>query len=153
MKPGPVMVPTSPGGVERHLHEQIPLTKAMGLRVEQWDQERIVVTAPLELNHNHLGAAFGGSLAVVATLAGYGLLWLVLADGDAHVVIRRSSLEYLRPVRGMIRAICRRPDDAALAGFKLAFERTGRARIKLEVSIEEEGFECVRFEGQFVALR
>ena len=30
----------------------------------------VVLTAPLEINHNHLGTAFGGSLAALATLAG-----------------------------------------------------------------------------------
>src|SRR5690606_33240492 len=56
---------------EAFLHAKIPLARAMGVRVERCDSEGLVLTAPLEPNHNHLGTAFGGSLAALATLAGY----------------------------------------------------------------------------------
>jgi thioesterase domain-containing protein len=121
--------------------------------VESWDGERLIVTAPLEPNHNHLGTAFGGSLAAIATLAGYGLLWLALEDRSAHIVIRSSTINYRRPVSRNIRAICRRPDDATMAEFKSKFAHAGKARITLVVTIEEDDVECVRFEGVFVALR
>ena len=65
---------------EAFFYEQIPLTRAMGVRVESYDGQQLVLTAPLALNHNHLGTAFGGSLSALATLAGYGLLWLDLGD-------------------------------------------------------------------------
>jgi len=68
---------------ERFLHEQIPLTRAMGVRVRSWDGEKLWLSAPLEPNHNHLGTAFGGSLSALATLAGYSLLWLLLGDREA----------------------------------------------------------------------
>lgn len=84
---------------EDFLHTQIPITRAMGVRVESWDAGRLVLTAPLEINHNHLGTAFGGSLAALATLAGYACLWLELGDRAAHVVIAESALAYRRPVR------------------------------------------------------
>ena len=92
--------------IEHYLHSQIPLSLAMGAQVESWDGERFIVTAPLEPNHNHLGTAFGGSLAAIATLSGYGLLWLALGDRSAHIVIRSSTMNYRRPVRRGIRAIC-----------------------------------------------
>ena len=138
---------------EHYLHTQIPLSRAMGVKVESWDEERFVIAAPLEPNHNHLGTAFGGSLAAMATLAGYGLLWLALGDKSAHIVIRSSTISYRRPVRRGIRAVCRQPDAAAMAEFKTKFEHAGKARITLAVTIEEDDAECVRFEGVFVALR
>jgi thioesterase domain-containing protein len=138
---------------ERFFHGQIPLTRAMGVRVEAYDGRQLVLSAPLEMNHNHLGTAFGGSLAALATLAGYGLLWLELGSRDAHIVIRRSELDYRRPVTGPPRAICRRPDDAVVAEFKTRFGKTGKARIRLHVTVEEEGRVCMAFEGTFVAVR
>ena len=138
---------------EQFLHEQIPLSAAMGVRVEAFDCHRLILSAPLEPNHNHLGTAFGGSLAVLATLAGYGLLWLELGDRECHIVIRRSSISYERPVRGRLRAICRQPDETELAGFKDAFLKKGKARILLHVTIEENDEVCVLFEGTFVAIR
>jgi thioesterase domain-containing protein len=138
---------------ERFFCEKIPLTRAMGVKVEAYDHEKLILTAPLEENHNHLGTAFGGSLCALATLAGYGLLWLELGDRDCHIVIRSSSISYERPVHGMLRAICRRPDETELSAFKDAFIKKGKARIRLHVSIEEAGEACVAFEGVFVALR
>ena len=125
----------------------------MGIRVEACDAGRLVLTAPLDVNHNHLGTAFGGSLATVATLAGYSALWMALGDCKAHIVIRRSSLEYKLPVRGDIRALCEIPDGEPAANFRKTFQRHEKARMKLTVSIMEDGRECVSFTGDFVALR
>lgn len=138
---------------ERFFHEQIPLTKAMGVRVEEHDGRQLVLSAPLEANHNHLGTAFGGSLAALATLAGYGLLWLELGNRDAHIVIRRSELDYRHPVTGPLRAICRKPPEAELAAFRATFAKAGKARVRLEVTVEEQGRVCMTFVGTFVAIR
>lgn len=137
---------------EQFLHQQIPITRAMGVRVETYDEEKLILSAPLEPNHNHLGTAFGGSLSAIATLAGYALLWLELGDREAHIVVRESSIDYHHPVRGEIRAIAKRPARAALAGFQAKYRKAGKARITLPVSIEHEQRECVSFTGVYVAL-
>ena len=136
-----------------YLHSQIPITRAMGARVTSYEGGQLVVTAPLDLNHNHLGTAFGGSLSAVATLAGYALLWLELRDRTAHVVIRRSTIQFHRPVRGELRAVCRAPDPATLATFHSDFARKGKARLALRVEIAHDGQLAVEFEGTFVAVR
>ena len=138
---------------EAYLYEKIPVTRAMGARLTAYDGESLTLTAPLEVNHNHLGTAFGGSLAAIATLAGYSMLWLKLGDRSSHIVIRSSSAEYLRPVRGEIRAVCAAPSAEAFAAFQQAFARAGKARLWLEVRIEEEGQLCMSYRGLYVALR
>ncbi len=138
---------------ERFLHEQIPLTRAMGIMLESYDGEQLVVTAPLEPNHNHLGTAFGGSLSALTTLTGYAMLWLQLGDRNAHIVIRESNIRYKHPVRGMLRAVCLRPDETSLASFKVVFQSTGKAHLKLQVQVIQADQVCVMFEGDFVALR
>jgi thioesterase domain-containing protein len=138
---------------EAYLYAKIPITRAMGAKVESYDGGSLVMTAPLEVNHNHLGTAFGGSLAAVATLAGYALLWLKLGDRESHIVIRKSSTEYLRPVRKEIRAICHAPSDTAFRAFQTTFARAGKARLWLEVSVEEDGEVCMTYRGLYVALR
>ena len=140
------------GQIQELLHTKIPITRAMGVRVEDYDGERLVLSAPLEANVNHLGTAFGGSLHALAVLSGYGLLWLELKDTDCHIVIRKSSISYERPVRGELRATCVRPDRQALEEFKQTFQQKGRARIALAATIEDRGEVAVRFEGVFVAI-
>ncbi len=138
---------------EKFLHEQIPLTRAMQVRVESYDAQQLVLTAPLAPNHNHLGTAFGGSLAALVMLAGYGLLWLELGDRAAHLVISESTLKFRRPVRALLRATCRRPGEAKMAAFKAEFAAKAKARIRLVVAIEEEGQTAVEFTGTYVAAR
>ena len=138
---------------EAFLHEQIPLTAAMGVKLGRNKGGELVITAPLAPNHNHLNTALGGSLSALATVAGYAFLWLELGDRDSHIVIRESSLSFQKPVRGEIRALCVRPADSVLKTFKAAFAAKGKARIRLEVIIEESGETAVRFQGTYVALK
>src|SRR3954452_21018058 len=106
---------------QKFLHEQIPITRAMGLRVIAHDETGFTVEAPVALNSNHLRTAFGGSINAVATLAAYGFLWVELNQAAAHVVVAESSIKFLRPVRETIRATCLRPDANTLAAFRDRF--------------------------------
>jgi thioesterase domain-containing protein len=136
---------------EKFLHEQIPLTCAMGVRVVAHDADGFTVEAPVALNSNHLRTAFGGSINAVATLAAYGFLWMELNDAATHVVVAESSIKFLRPVRETIRATCSRPDANTLAAFRAEFAATGKARIELRVNVVEAGLTAAEFEGAFVA--
>lgn len=139
--------------IEGFLHEKIPLTRAMALHVESYDDQQLVLTAPLEINHNHLGTAFGGSLAAMAMVAGYALVWLMLGGREGHVVVRDASINFRRPVRGILRAVCERPDEATLAEFRMKFASAGSAHLRLKVSVEQDSRVAVSFEGTFVAMR
>ena len=138
---------------EKYLHQQIPITRAMGVRVVAHDENGFTVEAPVALNSNHLRTAFGGSINAVATLAAYGLLWLELREHAVHVVVAESSIRFLRPVRETIRAICLRPDPDEWAAFQTRFAEKGKARLTLRVNVVEEGQTAAEFEGIFVARK
>ena len=137
--------------MEEFLHLRIPLTRAMGVRVGPDATHRFAIEAPVSLNHNHLRTAFGGSINAVATLAGYGFLWLELRE-TAHVVIADSSIRFLRPINEMIRAICLPPRDPDWREFRATFQEKGKARVSLRVSVEEKGISAAEFEGLFFAI-
>jgi thioesterase domain-containing protein len=136
---------------QAYFYEQIPITRAMGVRVAANDENGFVVEAPVALNSNHLRTAFGGSINAVATLAAYGFLWLELNDASVHVVVAESSIRFLRPVRETIRAICRRPNREELTTFRDQFAAKRKARIALHVKVIEAGETAADFEGIFVA--
>jgi thioesterase domain-containing protein len=138
---------------EKFFHEQIPITRAMGLRVVAHDEAGFTVEAPVALNSNHLRTAFGGSINAVATLAAYGFLWMELNDAAAHVVVAESSIRFLRPVRETIRATCLRPEAESLAAVRTHFTESGKARITLRVNVTESEETAAEFEGRFVARR
>jgi thioesterase domain-containing protein len=138
---------------QEFLHAHIPLTRAMGLRVVANDDAGVTVAAPVALNSNHLDTAFGGSINAVATLAAYALLWLELRDKAADVVIRHSSIRFLRPIHDTISATCARPDAAELAAFNASLRASGKARIALRVQVRENGALAAELQATFVALR
>jgi thioesterase domain-containing protein len=138
---------------EEFLHAHIPLTQAMGLRVVADDDAGFSLEAPVALNSNHLDTAFGGSINAVATLAAYGLLWLELRDQGADVVIRDSSIRFLRPIRETIHAICARPDAAEITAFKAELHGKGKARIALRVQVRENDALAADLQATFVAVR
>ena len=136
---------------EEFFHEQIPLTRTMGVRVVASDEQGFAIEAPVALNSNHLRTAFGGSINAVATLAAYGFLWLELDAPGVHVVVAESSIRFLRPVRVMIRAICERPAADEWKAFQTRFQSAGKARMKLRVKVVEGDQTAAEFEGTFVA--
>jgi len=138
---------------EEFFHTHIPLTRAMGLRVVADQPHRFALEAPVALNYNHLHTAFGGSINAVATLAGYGFLWLALEGENAHVVVGTSSIQFLQPVHECIRAICLGPENSELAAFHQRLRDKGKSRIALRVRVEEKGTLAAEFEGVFVAFR
>jgi thioesterase domain-containing protein len=137
----------------------IPLAKAMGVGVEVSDDRALVLTAPKEQNKNSLNTAFGGSLVALATLAGYGVVWELMKDEKKsdkpvwHIVVKESRAAYRRPVIGDLRAICERPAQAAIAEFKEALARYGKAKLKLRASIIEDGNVAVDVQAAFVVSR
>lgn len=145
--------------LELFLHEMIPLAKAMGVGVEVSDARALVLTAPKEQNKNSLNTAFGGSLVALATLAGYGVVWELMKDETKaekpvwHIVVKESRAAYRRPVLGDLRAICERPAQAAIAEFKDALDRYGKAKLKLRASIIEDGNVAVDVQAAFVVSR
>ncbi len=142
-------------GLEAFLQEQIPLTRAMGLRVAESSSVRLVLEAPLEPNRNHLGTAFGGSLHALPTLACYGALWTLLREAgiDSHVVIKDSQIAYKQPVKGVLRATCARPAPEVVADFIAALRRNRKAGMELSATVEGTGGKpAVEFTGHFVAL-
>jgi len=142
--------PSAAQEAERYFHNEIPITRAMGLRVEVCDENQFIVAAPVNLNSNHLRTGFGGSINAVATLAGYGLLWSALRDEKAHVVVAESSIRFLRPVRKTIHAACSRPGPERWVAFQDHLKQKGKASINLKVTVVEEGEHAADFEGKFV---
>jgi len=144
---------------ELFLHEMIPLAKAMGVGVEVSDDRSLVLRAPKEQNRNSLNTAFGGSLVSLATLAGYGVVWeLMKGDKNAdhpgwHIVVKESRAAYRRPVIGDLRAICERPAQAAIAEFKEALARYGKAKLKLRARVIEGGRTAVDVQAAFVVSK
>ena len=148
----------TPERIEEFLRAQIALAQAMDARVVSVQEDRFVLEAPMSANFNHLGTAFGGSIAAMAMLAAYGLLWSRLGDSKAHIVIKEGRIRYRRPIRGVIRAEALAPKETDFREFLAGYEATGRASLPLSVLFPDEDAEpgngkpAALFRGVFVAI-
>jgi thioesterase domain-containing protein len=143
--------------LERHIRASIPLARAMEVRVAEYDGNRLALAAPLAPNVNDKGCAFGGSLASLATLAGWGLICLKLGEAgiDADVYVQDSTIVYLAPVWDEIVAEAAAGPDESWERFVEAMRERGRARISVdaELAAAEGGSVPARASARFVAKR
>jgi thioesterase domain-containing protein len=137
---------------EKILKEQIPLTNALGLKVISLDKSSSRISAPLALNKNHLGTAFGGSLQAVLISAAYTYAYnLVHELGECHIILKEANTKYLLPVDQDFVASCFAPEKEELDKFFEAYKRRGRARIFLKAEIRMNDDVACFFSGEFVA--
>ena len=146
-----------PSALSRRLQEymlaEVPVARAMQVRVAALESRRIRLTAPLAVNDNHKGTAFGGSQYALAALAGWGLLvatlWREKLPGE--IVIRDGEIRYDAPVRGDLDLVCEPAEAGAMDRFLDAYRRHHLARIALAGSIAGPNGPAMRFNGNYVA--
>lgn len=142
--------------LENDLLSLIPISSALGVKVEVASCEKIILSAPLSNNINHKKTVFGGSLHAVATLACWSLLHVNLQERfqeAPQVVIASSEVAYLAPVTRDFEATCSRPDTADWERFLKIFQKREKARLKLHATIFQDHRLCVDFSGIFVAIQ
>ena len=132
---------------------EFTLAKHIGIVVESADDDAVVLRAPLAPNANYKGTAFGGSLYSVAVLTGWAWVTRYLAARGlaADAVIPESSVRFLVPVQGELRASTAAPSEAQIEKFRKMLQRAGRGRIRLRVEINYGDTVAALFEGVFAA--
>jgi len=138
--------------LQETLAREIPITNHLGISIESYDETALTLKAPLQQNINHKSTAFAGSLNALLTLAGWGLLWLILKERGLHVqiVIQKSMSNYLRPVTRDFSARCHKPDPAYIARLETTSRKKGKARLELQSEIREGDIVAVTFSGRYV---
>jgi thioesterase domain-containing protein len=140
---------------ERELLADIPLARAIQLRVADWNGDRLRMSAPLTPNINDKGCAFGGSLASLMTLAGWGLIVLKLRSlaRDCDVYVQDSTIRYLAPVWSDFAAEARLADGESWDTFLAVLAERGRSRLRVTCRVPlAAGADAVTFEARFVSL-
>ena len=140
--------------LETYLHEHIPLSRAMAVRVASISDAKVVLAAPLAPNINHRDTVFGGSASALAILSAWSLLHLRLtaAAQPSRVVIQRNSMDYLAPIAGDFTATATLGQDATWGGFLRMLTRKGLARITVGAVLDFQGRLAGRLSGEFVAF-
>jgi thioesterase domain-containing protein len=133
----------------------IPLARAMSLSVGAYDGDSLCLAAPLAPNINDKGCAFGGSLASLMTLAGWGLVKLAVDARklDCDIYVQDSLVRYLAPVWQDFHATARLTHGDTLPGFFDALITRGKSRVRVRSVVAlPDGVHAATLEARFVAL-
>ncbi|QDQ28556.1 thioesterase [Chitinimonas arctica] len=139
------------------IYNGIPLARAMQVAFRSLPDGRVSLDAPLAPNVNDKGTGFGGSIAALATLAGWvetqRQLDLAGLESAVEIVVQRGETTYLLPVSGAFSATARCPDESERERFLRIFRRKGTARLAVTVELCCEARVVARFSGEYVARR
>ncbi|HEX5694397.1 MAG TPA: YiiD C-terminal domain-containing protein, partial [Arenimonas sp.] len=137
-------------------YQAMPPVAAMRIRATGFDGDCLRLHAPLDANLNDKGCAFGGSLAGLMTLGGWGLLTLKLAAAglDAEVYVADSQLRYLKPLYADLLAEARLDPGTDWDNVLRTFRERGRARAIVQAVVRgPDGGPVADLGGRFALLR
>lgn len=89
-------------------HKTIPLSKAMNLQISYYDATKLVTRCDADFNQNLHHTMFAGSIYTLATLTGWGWVYLALkeqqqtqANIDGDIVLADANIRYHSPIKGL----------------------------------------------------
>jgi thioesterase domain-containing protein len=130
-------------------YQQIPLSKAMDMRIVDFADNTLTCCASLAPNVNVHGTAFAGSLYAVQALTGWGMmhLQLQLHELDASIVIANGQIDYAKPVAEEIVVSCSFAcQEAAMDTLK----KSGKGRFQLTSEVHlSDGSSAGSFSGLY----
>ncbi|WP_375191392.1 thioesterase domain-containing protein [Marinobacter sp.] len=144
---------------QKRVHDEIPLSRAMGIQLHSWDGHSLLLSAPLEPNSNHQGTGFGGSVYAAAVTTAWGVTELALWDLGlrATVVVQNGTIDYLEPVTSDFYVVCRLPGEEVPERFRKSLAKHGKGRLDLTAEVfcgqptaAPEGDPVAVFQGRFV---
>lgn len=139
--------------LQQKLHNEIPLTKFMNLKIDEYNEKQLITTAPLDVNINDKGTAFGGSLSTITIISSWSLCWLIsqeLGFDSKNIVVIKNENKYLKPVTKDIICTTIKPSKEEITILKNKLENKGSASIKIKSQIIEDNEVCVEFDGVYV---
>jgi thioesterase domain-containing protein len=140
--------------LEEYIKHNIPLTNFINFHITELSNSSIRITAPLKPNDNHYGTVFGGSLAILGILAGWGLLHFNMLEDNVKgtLVIQEGKMKFLRPALTDFEAVNLDLTPKIWNNFKQEFLEKGRAKIRSKSQLYSEGKIVAIHEGLYVVL-
>ena len=139
--------------LQKKVHNEIPLTKLMNINIKEYNEKQLITTAPLNININDKGTAFGGSLSTMTIISSWSLCWLIskeLGFNSKNIVVIKNENSYKKPVTKDIVCYTQKPSQQEIATLKEKLQTKKSASIKINSIIIENNETCVEFQGYYV---
>ena len=132
-------------------HDTIPITEQMGIKLHQYTGRTLETRASLNKNINLHGTMFAGSIFSLATLTGWGMIFLQLKEKglQGEIVLGDGNIHYHKPITMQPRALCH---IESLNGKFETLETGKKCQIKLTVAILDGDNAVAEFSGVFWIL-
>ncbi|EAU0090868.1 GNAT family N-acetyltransferase, partial [Salmonella enterica] len=139
------------GQLQQAWYEHIPLSEKMGVRIQQYTGQKFITTMPEIGNQNPHHTLFAGSLFSLATLTGWGLIWLMLRERHlgGTIILADAHIRYSAPISGKPSAVA---DLGALGGDLDRLARGRKARVQMQVELFGDETPGAVFEGTYIVL-
>ena len=140
--------------IQAYLYEQIPLSKAMEVRVVEVTDNSVILAAPIQPNINHRSTVFGGSASALAILSGWTLInFRLRREGiNSRLVIQKNTISYQKPITDEFEAVCSLKDEEVWTKFIKILHRKKRSRITVNSLLRCNEQQAGEFTGVYVAL-
>ena len=135
--------------------QHIPLTQAMGWKIERLQPWTIATRAPLKNNINIHQTGFAGSLYALAMATGWTLVqyWLDQNRLGNTLVAGEGNIRYLRPATGEIYCeACIEHAKGQLAEISSRLAQSRNGKLCQLVDVVSGGRKCAILEIKFVLL-
>lgn len=132
-------------------YETIPISEQMGIKLYQYSGKTLETRASLNKNINLHGTMFAGSIFSLATLTGWGMIFLQLKEKglEGDIVLGDGNIHYHKPITMQPRALC---NIESLNGKLEPLAKDKKSCIKLQVSILDGDTAVAEFSGVFWIL-
>ncbi|WP_199015986.1 fatty acid biosynthesis protein FabY [Shimwellia pseudoproteus] len=139
------------GQLQQAWYQHIPLSEKMGVRIVQYTGQQFITTMPEAGNQNPNHTLFAGSLFSLATLTGWGLIWLMLRERHlgGTIILADAHIRYSQPISGRPGATA---DLGSLSGDLDRLARGRKSRVQLRVDLSGDDKPGAVFEGIFMVL-
>lgn len=132
-------------------HRTIPAAKAQGILPVYYDSQSFCVVADREATKNLHNTIFAGSIYTLATLTGWGWVYLLLRQQDlyADIVLGKADITYHKPLIGEPIA---RMNKRQATGNISVINLNKKARINIDVDVCDGDGIVATFHGCYFAL-
>jgi thioesterase domain-containing protein len=152
INPLPIHLEENAKKLEEIWHNTIPLSEAMKVNICHFDGVEFVTNCDPAFNKNLHNTMFAGSIYTLATLTGWGWVYLQLQKNNSQgdIVLADANIKYLAPITGVAFA---KTEQQFVEGCTTVLEREGKARIRITVNIYNGEKIAATFIGKYVVIK
>ncbi|GLX78083.1 GNAT family N-acetyltransferase [Thalassotalea insulae] len=132
-------------------HSTIPMSKAMNIAISYYDGSKLATHCEPLFNKNLHNTMFAGSIYTLATLTGWGWVYLQLANNHCQgdIVLADASIKYIAPVAGVASG---QTNNEVASGECAPLLKQQKARFNVEVNIYSGDKVAAKFTGKYVVI-